>query len=109
MKKNSAKKPPDGASRQAKFREEQKKLGRRGRLYYLTDAEKKAVDSFLHELRKSRYQPCRWWQERFDPYWTSDCGRAAFEFTDGGPVQNGFRFCPHCGRPLRELQESPNA
>ena len=44
----------DGASRQAKFREEQKKLGRRGRLYYLTDEEKQDVDSFLHELRESR-------------------------------------------------------
>lgn len=43
-----------GASRQAKFREEQKKLGRRGRLYYLADVEKEAVDSFLQELRKSR-------------------------------------------------------
>ena len=44
----------DGDSRQAKFREEQKKLGRRGRLYYLTDAEKKAVDLILHDLRESR-------------------------------------------------------
>ena len=43
-----------GASRQAKFRDEQKKLGRRGRLYYLTDAEKEAVDAFLQELRELR-------------------------------------------------------
>jgi len=50
---NKTKSPKDGASRQAKYREEQKKLGRRGRLYYLTDAEKKQVDSFLHELRES--------------------------------------------------------
>jgi len=46
--------PKDGASRQAKFREEQKKLGRRGRLYYLTDDEKQAVDAMLNELRESR-------------------------------------------------------
>lgn len=45
------KSPKDGASRQKKFRGEQKKLGRRGRLYYLTDAEKESVDLFLRELR----------------------------------------------------------
>lgn len=49
-----ARRPKDGASRQAKFREEQRKLGRRGRLYYLTDSEKSAVDAYLHELRESR-------------------------------------------------------
>ncbi len=43
----------DGACRQAKFRKEQKKLGRRGRLYYLTDEEKEMVDSFLYKLRES--------------------------------------------------------
>ncbi len=53
MRGKKAKPPKDGASRQAKFREAQKKLGRRGRLYYLTDAEKDAVDSFLHKLRES--------------------------------------------------------
>ena len=54
MKKSNANTSKNGASRQAKFREEQKKLGRRGRLYYLTDAEKDAIDSFLHKLRESR-------------------------------------------------------
>ena len=42
----------DGALRQSNFREKQKKLGRRGRLYFLTDEEKLAVDSFLHKLRE---------------------------------------------------------
>jgi hypothetical protein len=54
MKKVNPKNAKDGASRQAKFREEQKKLGRRGRLYYLTDDEKQAVDSLLDDLRESR-------------------------------------------------------
>jgi len=54
MKKSSPKKQEDGASRQAKFRDEQKKLGRRGRLYYLTDEEKFEVDALIQELRESR-------------------------------------------------------
>jgi len=48
---------------------------------------------------------CRWWRERWDPYWSSDCHNAAFEFNDGGPTDNGFRFCPHCGRELIEGRE----
>jgi len=53
MKKAKANRPKDGASRQAKFREEQRKLGRRGRLYYLIDEEKEWFDQQLHKLRES--------------------------------------------------------
>ena len=41
----------DGARRQALYREKQKMLGRKGRIYYLTNKEKDAVDIFLNELR----------------------------------------------------------
>lgn len=40
------------AERQRAYREQQKKLGRRQRLKYLTDKENKAVDQFIAELRK---------------------------------------------------------
>ena len=40
------------AERQRQYREQQKKLGRRQRLKYLTDKENKAVDQFIAELRK---------------------------------------------------------
>ena len=40
------------AQAQVRYREEQKKLGRRGRLYYLTDDEKPNVDEFIERLRK---------------------------------------------------------
>lgn len=53
MKKVNTKSLKDGALRQAKFREEQKKLGRRGRLYYLTDSEKKWFDAELMKQRES--------------------------------------------------------
>lgn len=43
--------PMDGASRQALYREKQKRLGRKGRIYYLTNKEKDAVNIFLNELR----------------------------------------------------------
>lgn len=53
VRKTKAKSQKNGASRQAKFREEQRKMGRRGRLYYLTDVEKEKVDQFVHALRES--------------------------------------------------------
>lgn len=40
---------------------------------------------------------CRWTQDERHGHWTTACGHA-FEFYDGGPLQNGFRFCPYCGR-----------
>ena len=45
-------KPKSPAERQRTYREQQKKLGRRQRLKYLTDKENKAVDQFIAELRK---------------------------------------------------------
>jgi hypothetical protein len=44
--------PKDGAARQAKYRQEQAKLGRRPRLVYLTDAEKAEFDRWLLATRK---------------------------------------------------------
>jgi hypothetical protein len=44
--------PSANAKTQAKYREEQRKLGRRGRLYYLTDDEKQKVDEFVESIRK---------------------------------------------------------
>lgn len=37
-----------------------------------------------------------------DEAWETDCGNA-FSLVDGGPSENGMRFCPYCGRPLREV------
>lgn len=45
--------PKDWAARQAKYRASQAELGRRGRLYYLTDSEKLAVDAFVLSLRNN--------------------------------------------------------
>ncbi len=43
---------------------------------------------------------CCWkWDEGF---WVSDCGEA-FEFNDGNPSDNGFQFCPYCGKLLEEI------
>lgn len=45
--------PMDGASRQAKFKDEQRKLGRRRAEYWVTDAERLELDALLARLRSS--------------------------------------------------------
>lgn len=41
---------------------------------------------------------CTWEAEAEDCYRTA-C-RKHFEFSDGGVADNGFEFCPFCGRTL---------
>lgn len=45
---------------------------------------------------------CVWVQddEGSDTWWPS-C-RHRFTFTEGGPTQNGFRYCCYCGKPIAE-------
>jgi len=43
-------------------------------------------------------QICKWTQDS-DGLWDTSCGNR-FEFYDGGPVENDFRWCPYCGKTL---------
>ena len=44
---------------------------------------------------------CVWFQEDSDGPFTTSCNNL-FEFNEGGPVVNGFRWCPYCGLALEE-------
>ena len=37
--------------------------------------------------------------------WETSCGQA-FQFTDGGPEENSFKFCYHCGKPIQIVRAS---
>ena len=41
------------------------------------------------------------WTENEDGVYETSCNNM-FVFNDGRPVENGFRYCPYCGRELRE-------
>ena len=47
---------------------------------------------------------CTWTQndDEDDSYWAAACCDHLFVFNDGGPVENGFRYCPYCGLELKE-------
>lgn len=41
------------------------------------------------------------WKEDADGNWDTECGEC-FCFADGTPTENKARFCPYCGKPIRE-------
>ena len=43
------------------------------------------------------------WIENDDGVWVTECDEL-FEFTDGGPKENWFNFCPYCGNKLNPNQ-----
>lgn len=43
-------------------------------------------------------QGCKWTYDEHDYKWDSACGEA-WQFTDGGPEDNGVKFCQGCGKP----------
>lgn len=46
---------------------------------------------------------CDWQEEDGNGPWMTTCGNS-FEFTDGGPEANGFKFCPYCGKKAVEIR-----
>lgn len=45
---------------------------------------------------------CFWIEIDLDDYWEAECNKKGFSFNEGTPVENGFKFCPYCGRNLKE-------
>ena len=41
------------------------------------------------------------WTQNEDGVYETNCDNM-FVFNDGGPVENGFRYCPYCGLELKE-------
>jgi len=44
------------------------------------------------------------WEYDDDGCWAASCDTdrsKTFYFTDDGPKENGFKFCPYCGKPLQ--------
>lgn len=52
-------------------------------------------------------EKCKWKDSGLS-YWDTGCGQA-FQFSnDYGPIDNGFNYCHHCGKPLEEKKPLPN-
>jgi len=50
-------------------------------------------------------EKCEWRPDSDD--WVDEncwnaCGGNMFVFNDGGPFENGFKYCPYCGKEIEE-------
>lgn len=43
---------------------------------------------------------CVWSYDSDGTFYETACGHA-YQFTDGGPTENGQRYCGYCGRLLK--------
>ncbi len=46
---------------------------------------------------------CQWAEDADGGPWETSCGHL-FILNDGGPNENGLKFCPFCGKPLEEVK-----
>jgi len=56
---------------------------------------------FMEELVSDGY--CEWKEDR-DGIWHTSCNQTFF-FDSGDAIDNGFLYCPFCGRRLLQLNE----
>jgi len=54
------------------------------------------------DIRPNTVEFCRWTWD--DEKWSTGCGEA-FCFIDGGPSENGMKYCTYCGKRLIEAEE----
>ncbi|WP_158784650.1 LexA family transcriptional regulator [Pantoea sp. BAV 3049] len=46
-------------------------------------------------------ETCQWsYSDEPDYHWIGACGMAWW-FSDDGPAENNFKFCPGCGKPVK--------
>jgi len=47
--------------------------------------------------------PCNWSPEDWETeIWETSCGES-FYFIEGGPEDNGMKYCPFCGHPIEMI------
>ena len=51
--------------------------------------------------------PCVW-SEEYEGPWESACGHA-FSIIEGGPAENGMKFCCFCGTPINAISYDEGA
>ena len=51
---------------------------------------------------------CDWRKDGFHmsehDYWETGCNNM-FQFNNGGPKENHFKFCPYCGKLIEEVKD----
>ncbi len=50
-------------------------------------------------------EECTWTHDELLEGWDVGCGGMHFFLTSDGPEENLFRFCPRCGKKLKQVSD----
>lgn len=71
------------------------------------DGQIAAIEQCASELRSAMGIQCLWTCGDPDMNLWNTCG-SEWYFEHGGPDENGMKFCPFCGKPLRQNPAKEN-
>ena len=54
-------------------------------------------EAFLAGISWRTRSTCEWSRDNIDDYYETECGRT-FYFVDEGVEENGYQYCPGCGK-----------
>jgi hypothetical protein len=46
---------------------------------------------------------CEWWFDRTEKFWRCSCEEGQ-DYEVDAPDDNGYKFCPYCGRKISEVE-----
>ena len=63
-------------------------------------------DGSLPLMESELEKPCEWQLDKDDiegDSWYTSCGQRDISFCTGDAKENKYKFCPYCGRPIKEI------
>lgn len=70
-----------------------------GNLMIMADSFKRLHAHLTAQAAPQVVGSCGWSQDEWSESWSAGCG-CEWVFPDGGPAENGMKFCPSCGKPV---------
>ncbi len=78
-----------------------KRMGFTNPLANTWDCPERETEGGKEDSEERENPVCRWSYDDWDDAWQTECGDRHVFFADG-PIENGYRFCPYCGREIKE-------
>ena len=65
----------------------------------MSDVQQNAQQNAQQNIPEIIPDSCTWTFSNYDDHWSGTCG-VEWIFPDGGPEENGVKFCPKCGKSV---------
>ena len=63
-----------------------------------------SINGLLLEVKLLTTETCTWAYDDIDGNHDTECGRSHY-FPDGTIEENGYKFCPFCGKEMEEVTD----